>query len=104
MILWPEAGRLPLSLVDDGRIEGSVQVCNRDPDGNSNLLQEEVSIAYLPDTRSSPCVSGHRDYRGQLFGPALPDGRDPSDVFYISLDLLRRCAIDGMRDAGYMPA
>ncbi|XTI94473.1 hypothetical protein V2W45_951892 [Cenococcum geophilum] len=42
--------------------------------------------------------------RGQLFGSAIPAGRNPNDTFDLSVDDLRTLAIGRIRKEGFVPA
>ncbi|KAL1953804.1 hypothetical protein VTO42DRAFT_2265 [Malbranchea cinnamomea] len=108
MRLWLIGGsghvRLVLLLkwtkIPSKRVIGVAESWSRDATGSPNL-QETVVI--FPEPHAGGANQTIRITRGQLFGAALPHGRNPADVFGLSVSTLRREAREAMRDHGFVP-
>src|SRR5271154_4807096 len=94
MSLWLKGGGGAVQLVFlfkwsklvGNRVKGVVEVYNLDQAGNENLVQREDIFP-----RPAPAATPQQIpiTRGQLFGAAIPAGRNVNDVFNLSLDDLR---------------
>ncbi|OCK95810.1 uncharacterized protein K441DRAFT_74929 [Cenococcum geophilum 1.58] len=82
------------------RVKAFVEVYNLDLAGNKRLLQTET-ILPTPITTTAQVIT---ITRGQLFGSAIPAGRNPDDTFDLSVDNLRTVAIRRIRKARLFPA
>ncbi|OCK88432.1 uncharacterized protein K441DRAFT_313258 [Cenococcum geophilum 1.58] len=82
------------------RVKAFIEVYDLDPAGNKRLLQNET-ILPTPITAAAQVIT---ITRGQLFGSAIPAGRNPNDTFDLSVDNLRTVAIRRIRKARLFPA
>ncbi|OCK91089.1 uncharacterized protein K441DRAFT_616927 [Cenococcum geophilum 1.58] len=82
------------------RVKAFIEVYDLDPTGNKRLLQTET-ILPTPITTTAQVIT---ITRGQLFGSAIPAGRNPADTFDLSVDDLRTIAVRRIRKAGLFPA
>ncbi|PGH27937.1 hypothetical protein AJ80_00191 [Polytolypa hystricis UAMH7299] len=109
MRLWlvGGAGEVKLALLlkwtktPGNHAKGVVESWDLDPAGNERLLQTEA-IFPMPQTGSAN--QAIRITRGQLFGNRLPQGRNPSDTYRLSVSNLRNEAIVSLQRDGYRPA
>lgn len=100
------------------RVRGDIEVFDLDPLGNVRSLQREVRAVniyiYIKLTIfdclqiifPAPIAATQRIAvtRRQLFGPALPQGQNPSATTHLELNALRQIANEYLAAEGYQPA
>ncbi|EEH02920.1 predicted protein [Histoplasma capsulatum G186AR] len=87
-------------------IEGELQVHGRGPAGNIVLLQTEVgsTVLYIPHTNNSGCDTRSIPIAGgQLFDSRVFNGRNPHDIYNISVSNLRTKAAGSIGAMGFVP-
>ncbi|KAG5300713.1 hypothetical protein I7I48_00505 [Histoplasma ohiense] len=79
------------------RVSGVVQLWALNQMGNETLLQ--TAIIYPPAANQVIQIT-----RKRLFGSLVHPGRNPNDVFNLSIDALRAIAADAIQTDGFLPA
>ncbi|KKZ63189.1 hypothetical protein EMCG_02394 [[Emmonsia] crescens] len=82
-------------------VGGVVEAWDLDSAGSERLLQREI---IFPGPQEGGENQVLKITRAQLFGSRLPAGRNPCDIFGLSLSNLRSKAANSLRIDGYRPA
>ncbi|KAA8650103.1 uncharacterized protein ATNIH1004_002784 [Aspergillus tanneri] len=91
---------LKWTLVEDSKVEGSIEVYSRDLTGIPARRQSEI---VFPANQGGQNACLHLT-RGELFGEVDTPGRDQNEVFNLSLDDLRAVAGNAMQHMRLSPA
>ncbi|EER40479.1 predicted protein [Histoplasma capsulatum var. duboisii H88] len=112
--LWLEGGGGAVQLVllikwtktKGNRIEGELQVHGRGPASNIVLLQTEVgsTVLYILHTNNSGCDTRSIPIAGgQLFGSRVFNGRNPHDIYNLSVSNVPTKAAGSIGAMGFVP-
>ncbi|PLB50604.1 hypothetical protein P170DRAFT_435794 [Aspergillus steynii IBT 23096] len=107
--LWLLGGRPYVKVVmllkwtrtSDSKVKGSIEVYSRDLTGIPAKRQSEV--VFPAGTEEEAAASLHLT-RGELFGEVDTPGRDPNDVFQLSIESLRMVARNALQIMKLSPA
>ncbi|KAK2807283.1 hypothetical protein FQN50_005436 [Emmonsiellopsis sp. PD_5] len=86
--------------VAGGHIKGYIELYARTASRDTVLVQTEP-IFPVPSTDQNQSIP---ITRGQVFGPSLPAGRNPGDIYHLSIANLRAEAEGSIRAMGFTPA
>ncbi|CRG89778.1 hypothetical protein PISL3812_06817 [Talaromyces islandicus] len=108
MKLWLTGGRPDVQLVIvlkwtkglEDRVEGDVEVFERDASGSPRSVQRET----VYPTPAHAAQQAIRITKRHLWGRHLPAGYDGNEGFDLSLDLLREIALRALHSQGCSPA